>query len=167
MISIESEFEIVPQLSVADLPEEMFTGDAVNEAIVGVPLHLGGATMAEMTVILTWRVATFEPHRAVNVYVVICEGVTWREPGVATPPIPGSISTESAFVTAPQLSVTALPGDVFAADEVNEAMFGVPPHFGAAGALTVIATWRVIVFVPQRAVKVYVVVCAGGKTPRK
>jgi len=117
--------------------------------------------MADITVIFTWRVATLDPHRAVKVYVVVCEGAAWREPGVATPPIPGSISTESAFVTAPQLNVTDFPGEVLAADEVNEAMFGVPLHFGAAGAFTVIVTWRVAVVAPQRAVNVYVVVCAG------
>ena len=105
-ISIESAFDTVPQPSVADLPDVMLVGDTVNDEMLGEPLHLGGATTAEMTVILTWRVATLEPHFAVNVYVVVCDGDTWREPGVATPPIPGSISTESAFVTAPQLNVT-------------------------------------------------------------
>ena len=50
---------------------------------------------------------------------------------------------------------------MLAADEVNDAMLGVPLHLGAAGTFTVTVTWRVTALVPHRAVSVYVVVCAG------
>ncbi len=62
-------------------------------------------------------------------------GDTIREPGVATPPIPLSISTESAFVTAPQLKVDEPPSKIDEGDAVNDEITGVPlqPTGGGAG----------------------------------
>ncbi len=53
-------------------------------------------------------------------------GDTAREPGAATPPIPLSISTESAFVTAPQLKVDEPPSRIDEGDAVNDEITGVP-----------------------------------------
>ena len=53
-------------------------------------------------------------------------GETDVDPGAATPPILGWISTESAFVTAPQFKVAEPPGEIVRGDAVNEEMFGVP-----------------------------------------
>lgn len=100
------------------------------------------------------------PHFAVNVYVVVVVGETLAEPGVATPPMSGSISTESAFVTAPQFSVVELPLliVVFAAEK--KVIFGVPLH-GTGVRFTVTVTLAVLMFDPHFAVSVYVVVIAG------
>ena len=55
------------------------------------------------------RVTAFDPQCAVREYIVVCAGDTVVEPGVATPPMPWSISTESALVTIPQLNVADCP----------------------------------------------------------
>ncbi len=72
------------------------------------------------------RVTVFAPHRAVRVYVVVAAGDTVVLPGVATPPIPWSISTESALVTAPQLNVLVPPAVMDVGDAANDEMLGVP-----------------------------------------
>jgi len=80
----------------------------VSGGVVGVRVRVGvevGVAGALVTVTVVCRVWVFPPQRAVKVYVVVLAGETVREPGVATPPMPGSMLTESAFVTAPQLSV--------------------------------------------------------------
>ena len=61
-------------------------------------------------------------------YVVVEPGETLVEPGAGTPPMVLSISTASAFVTAPQFKVLELPVVIVVGDAVNEAMFGVPTH---------------------------------------
>ena len=66
--------------------------------------------------------------------MVVDDGETTTLPGVATPPIPLSISTASAFVTAPQVSDDVLAMVIVAGDAENEAMFGVPLHVGEDGA---------------------------------
>ena len=78
------------------------------------------------TVIVVCRVAALAPHRAVNVYVVVLVGDTLIKPGVAIPPIPWSISTESAFVTAPQLNVADCPRMMEDEDELKYAILGIP-----------------------------------------
>jgi len=60
--------------------------------------------------------------------------VTVVEPGEGCPPMPLSISNDSASVTAPQLRVTVVPGTtvivaaagIDGVEAVNEAMLGVP-----------------------------------------
>lgn len=60
--------------------------------------------------------------------MIVLLGVIIVEPGVATPPIPLSISTASAFVTAPQLSVLVAPWAIELGDAVNDEMAGMPEH---------------------------------------
>jgi hypothetical protein len=71
------------------------------------------------------------PQRAVNVYVIKVVGATVVVPGVATPPMPLSISTASALVTAPQFNVTSVPRATELGDALNDAMLGVPEHADA------------------------------------
>ena len=60
------------------------------------------------------------------------------EPGVATPPMSGPISTESALVTAPQLKVVDCPVIIDAGDALKEAILGVPLQpFGGGGTVGV------------------------------
>jgi hypothetical protein len=87
-------------------------------------------------VIVTCAVVVFEPQCAVIVYVVVEPGETLIDPGAGTPPMPLSISTESAFVTAPQFNVVELPATMVVEAAVNDAMTGFPeqPLGGGGGA---------------------------------
>jgi len=89
--------------------------------------------MIGRTVTVVCRVWVLLPQRAVNVYVVVVPGATTLEPGVLTPPIPGSIVTESALVTAPQLNVVEFPAVIEEGDALKDAMFGVPLHPDGGG----------------------------------
>ena len=60
-----------------------------------------------------------------------------REPGAGTPPMPLSISTESAFVTAPQLNVADSPALIVDGDALNDAMTGVPLQPSGGGGVDV------------------------------
>ena len=122
---------------------------------------LGSDPPSASVVTAAVAVLTFAPQRAVIVYVLVEGTVTEREPGEATPPMPWSISTDSAFVTAPQFKVDVPPGITVVGDAVNEAMFGTPLQLDDPGALTVTVTVAVLLVDPQRAVSVYVVVPAG------
>jgi hypothetical protein len=82
-------------------------------------------------------VVVLELQCAVIVYVVVDAGEILREPGVATPPMPLSISTESAFVTKPQDKLVELPAVMTVADVVKDAMCGVPVQ--PDGALVAVA----------------------------
>jgi hypothetical protein len=94
-----------------------------------------------LTVIVTCAVVVFVPQCAVIVYVVVDPGDTLTDPGAGTPPIPLSISTESAFVTAPQFSVVELPAVIVVDDAVNDAITGFPVHpLGGGAPGTVILT---------------------------
>ena len=53
-------------------------------------------------------------------------GETTRDPGVATAPMPGVISTESALLTAPQLSVAEPPAEMLEGKAVKDEIEGVP-----------------------------------------
>jgi len=78
-------------------------------------------------------VAMVAPQRAISVYVVVAFGETSWDPGAPTPPIPLSISTYSALVTAPQLNVVGLPAVIVMADAVNDWIIGVPEQTGGGG----------------------------------
>ena len=82
---------------------------------------------------MAWRVVEAVPQRAVNVYVIDVVGARVVVPGVATPPMPLSISTASALVTAPQFNVTGVPRVTELGDAVNDAMLGAPEHTDAVG----------------------------------
>jgi hypothetical protein len=106
-------------------------GPCVSGGVVGVRVRVGvnvGVMICAMgrTVTVVCRVWVLLPQRAVKVYVVVVPGATALEPGVVTPPIPGSMVTESAFVTAPQLSVVEFPITIDDGDALKDAMFGVP-----------------------------------------
>lgn len=60
-------------------------------------------------------------------------GLTVVLPGVATPPIPLSITAASALLTNPQLSVTDCPAEIVLGETLKDAIFGVPeqPTAGA------------------------------------
>ena len=60
-------------------------------------------------------------------------GETTRAPGVATPPMPWSISTEVAFATALQFNVDDCPGVMLVGDAVKEEMTGAPGQGLGAG----------------------------------
>ena len=55
-------------------------------------------------------------------------GETVVNPGAGTPPMPLSISTESALLTAPQLNTEEPPALIVEGDALNDEMTGVPLH---------------------------------------
>lgn len=114
-------------------------GPCVSCSLVGVRVGVGAVTL-----MVVWRVATLLPHRAVRTYVVVVVGETTRVPGVAIPPIPGSMETESAFVTAPQLKVADCPAMIDDGDAVNDEMLGVPLQPADGGIVGVRVTVGVI-----------------------
>jgi hypothetical protein len=71
-------------------------------------------------------------------------------PGVITPPMPLSISAESASLTNPQLSVADSPGWMVVGDAVKLAMLGVPEQ----AEVTLTVTCAVAVSDPHTAVSV-------------
>ncbi len=83
-------------------------------------------------------------QRAVKTYTVVLLGDTLREPGAATPPIPLSISTESAFVTGPQLSVADPPALIVEGDALKDEITGVPlqPTGGGGKVYVAVGTAR-------------------------
>lgn len=96
------------------------------------------------TVIVTCAVRTLEPQVAVIVYVVVVAGLTVVLPGVATPPMPLSISALSAPITLPQLKIDDWPGLIVAGDALNDSMTGVKGQGLGVGPATLISTFNVV-----------------------
>lgn len=115
-------------------------GPCVSCGFVGVRVGVGTVTL-----MVVWRVATLLPQRAVRTYVVVEDGETTRVPGVATPPMPGSMETESAFVTAPQLKVDDCPAMIDDGDALNEEIFGMPLQPAGGGIVGVRVAVGVVV----------------------
>ncbi len=84
---------------------------------------------------VTCAVCVFDPHRAMRVYVVVAAGEMLWEPGVAIPPIPWSISAESALVTAPHCNVVDWPLTIVVAAAPKLAMPGAPLQLACATAV--------------------------------
>jgi hypothetical protein len=141
-----------PQNDRPDTEEVAVTSVTVN---IGINV-IGGRRIFDLLTV-TWRVAVFAPHRAVNVNVVFGATFLTTLPGVPTLPMPWSISTESAFVTAPHANVT-FPVNIRAVgDTVNVEIAGAPLQApdggtgvggtvvgsgGAEGSITLITTVR-------------------------
>ncbi len=75
-------------------------------------------------------------------------GVTTTEPGVATPPMPGSMLAEVALVTPPQLKVVELPAVIVEGEAVKDGILGVPEQAGGGPGLG--TTMTTVMFVPKK-----------------
>ncbi len=63
---------------------------------------------------------------------MVVVGLTVLLPGVATPPMPLSITASCALLTNPQLNVVDCPAVIVVGEMLKEAMFGVPEQPSAA-----------------------------------
>jgi hypothetical protein len=104
------------------LPGVLVTEKSGGMNSVGVGVGAGN------TVTTVRAVADTPLQRAVSVSTVVTPGDTTTEPGVPTPPMPWSISTASAFVTAPQLKVAEPPAGIVEGEALKDEIMGVPAH---------------------------------------
>jgi hypothetical protein len=72
--------------------------------------------------------------------MVVLRGDTVIDPGVATPPIPLSISTSLALVTGPQLNTDERPGGIADGFALKYEITGVPLQPTAVGAVVGLGT---------------------------
>ncbi len=91
---------------------------------------------AGLTATLTCRRVVPPQPVAVSVKVVVPPGLTFVEPGVPTPPMPGSMDALVAFDTAPQESVVDCPAVIVLGLALKDAITGGPGHAGAGGGAT-------------------------------
>ena len=85
--------------------------------------------------VTVFRVVPPQPV-AVRVYVVVVGGLTVVEPGVPTPPTPGSIDALVALSTLPQFNVDDWPAVIVPGLAVKDAITGGPgqtPEGGGGG----------------------------------